>query len=105
MEWPVRASAQYPAQSDLPVRASAQGGNMWFLILSGIVAFLGGVLFLFLPKTLQQLSDRVNSTINKISVPIDDKVYKLRIGVGVSLLLVAGMLFFVVYYLMKKYAV
>ena len=76
---------------------------MWFIILAGIVAFLGGVLFLFSPKTLQQLSNKVNTTINKMSLPIDDKVYKLRIGVGISLLLVAGMLFFVVYYLTKKY--
>jgi len=76
---------------------------MWFLILAGAVALLGGVLFLCSPKTLHQLSDKVNATINKFSVPIDDKVYKMRVGVGISLLLVAGMLFFVAYYLSKKY--
>jgi hypothetical protein len=76
---------------------------MWFLILAGCVALLGGVLFLFSPETLQQLSSKVNTAINKMSIPIDEKVYKLRIGVGVSLLLVAGLLFFVVYYLTKKY--
>jgi len=77
---------------------------MWFLILAGVVAFLGGILFLFSPKALHQLSDKVNTTINKLSVPIDEKVYKMRIGVGISLLLVAGMLFFVAYFLAKKYA-
>jgi len=77
---------------------------MWFLILSGIVALLGGILFLFSPKTLHQLSSKINATINKMSVPIDEKVYKLRIGVGISLLLVAGLLFFIAYYLTKKYA-
>jgi len=77
---------------------------MWFLILAGIVALLGGVLFLFSPKTLHQLSSKVNTAINKMSVPIDEKVYKMRLGVGVSLLLVAGMLFFVAYYLTKKYS-
>jgi drug/metabolite transporter (DMT)-like permease len=77
---------------------------MWFLILAGVVALLGGVLFLFSPKTLQQLSSKVNTAINKLSVPIDEKVYKMRLGVGVSLLLVAGMLFFVAYYLTRKYS-
>ena len=77
---------------------------MWFLILSGFVALFGGILFLFSPKTLQQLSTKINTTINKMSIPIDEKVYKMRLGIGVSLLLVAGMLFFVAYYLTKKYA-
>ncbi len=76
---------------------------MWFLILSGTVALLGGMLFLFSPKTLSNLNAKVNATINKMSVPIDSKVYKLRTGVGISLILVAAMLFFVVYYLTKKY--
>ena len=77
---------------------------MWFLILAGTVALVGGLLFLFSPKTLHQLSNKINTTINKMSVPIDEKVYKVRFGVGVSLLLVAGLLFFVAYFLTKKYA-
>lgn len=76
---------------------------MWFLILAGIVAFCGGFLFLFSPKTLRQLNAKVNETINRMSVPIDEKVYKLRIGVGISLILVSAMFFFVAYYLTKKY--
>jgi hypothetical protein len=77
---------------------------MWFLILAGVVALLGGILFLFSPQTLHQLSNKINTAINKMSVPIDEKVYKMRLGVGISLLLVASMLFFVAYYLTKKYA-
>ena len=76
---------------------------MWFLILAGTIAFLSGFLFLFSPKTLQQLSSKVNTVINKMSVPIDEKIYKFRIGVGVSLLLIAGLFFFIAYYLTKKY--
>ena len=76
---------------------------MWFLILAGIVALLGGILFLFSPKTLPELSSKINTALNKMSVPIDEKVYKLRVGVGISLLLVSGLLFFVVYYITKKY--
>lgn len=77
---------------------------MWFLILAGIVALLGGFLFLFSPKTLVELSNKVNATINKASVPIDEKVYKLRFGVGISLVLVSVLLFFVAYYVTIKYA-
>ena len=76
---------------------------MLLLILAGIVAFFAGLLFIFSPKTLHELSNKVNTAINKMSVPIDEKVYKLRIGVGISLILIAGMFFFVVYYLSKKY--
>lgn len=76
---------------------------MWFLILAGAVAFLGGVLFLASPKILVQLSGKVNAVINQAIVPIDEKAYKLRIGVGVSLLLASGLLFFVVYYLTRRY--
>jgi len=78
--------------------------NMWFLILAGVVALLGGILFLFAPQTLKELNNKVNATINKITVPIDEKVYKLRVGVGISLLLVSGLIFFTIYYLTKKYS-
>ena len=77
---------------------------MWFILLAGVIAFFGGVLFLFSPKVLQQFGNKINTTINKISVPIDEKAYKMRLGMGVSLLLVSGMLLFVAYYLAKKYA-
>ena len=77
---------------------------MWFLILPGIVALLGGILFLFSPKSLRELSNKINIALNKMSVPIDEKAYKMRLGVGISLLLIAWMLFFVAYYLIRKYS-
>lgn len=76
---------------------------MWFLILSGIVAFLGGILFLFSPDTLRQFSSKINTTINKINIPIDEEVYKLRVGVGISLMLSATLLLFMAYFIFKKY--
>ena len=76
---------------------------MWFLILAGIVSLLGGIFFLFSPKTLDVLNKKVNSTINKWSISVDEKIWSLRIGVGVSLLLTAIMFFFVAYFLAKKY--
>ena len=77
---------------------------MWFLILAGTVALVGGLLFLFSPKTLHQLSNKINTSIYKMSVPIDETVYKLRTGVGISLLLISGVIFFITYYLTKKYS-
>jgi len=77
---------------------------MWFLILAGLVALLGGMLFLFSPKTLHELSNKINTALNKMSVPIDEKVYKLRVGVGISLLLASGLIFFVAFYISKRYS-
>jgi hypothetical protein len=76
---------------------------MWFLNVAGAVALISGILFLFSPKALHQLSNKVNAVINKMCGPIDEDAYKLRTGLGVSLLLVAGMLFFVAYFVTKKY--
>lgn len=76
---------------------------MWFLILAGIVALLGGILFLFSPDTLRRFSTKINTTINKINIPIDEEVYKLRVGVGVSLMLSATLLLFMAYFIFKKY--
>jgi Na+-driven multidrug efflux pump len=76
---------------------------MWFLILAGVVSLLSGILFLFSPKTLDVLNNKVSTKINKWSISIDEKIWKLRIGVGVSLLLTAFLFFFVAYFLAKKY--
>ena len=77
---------------------------MIFLAIAGVVSLLDGILFLFSPKTLQQLSNKVNTAVNKISFPLDEKAYKFRVGVGGSLILISAMLFYVIYYLSKKYA-
>lgn len=43
-------------------------------------------MFLFSPKTLQNLNKKLSASVNKVTVPIDEKVYKLRVGVGIALL-------------------
>lgn len=72
---------------------------MSFLIFAGIVSFVFGVLFLFSPQSIRNLSDKAN----KILVHIDKKSYNLRVGIGVSLILVSGLTFFIVYFLVRKY--
>jgi len=71
---------------------------MWFLILVGILAFIFGLLFLFSPRSLENLSTQFNKVVS-----FEKKILELRIGVGISLLLASVLCFFVVYYLMKKY--
>jgi hypothetical protein len=34
---------------------------------------------------------------------LDEKVYKLRVGIGISMLVSAALIFFTIYYLIKKY--
>jgi len=70
---------------------------MGFLIFSGVVAFIFSVLFLFAPKSMHKLDKRANKTL----VSLDEKIYNLRIGLGISLLLVAVLTLFVAYYLSR----
>jgi hypothetical protein len=72
---------------------------MAFLIFTGIVSFIFGVLFLFSPDTIR----RLNASANKVLADIDEKAYNLRIGIGTSFLLVSCLVFLMVYYLVIKY--
>ena len=71
---------------------------MIFLIIAGTVSFIFGLLLLFAPETLRRLSNKVN----EMCLYIDNKVLQMRIGIGISLILVAVLSFFVVYYIIVK---
>lgn len=73
---------------------------MLFLVFTGVLSCVFGVLFIFAPDALKGMSDKVN----KIMLSFDEKFYELRMGVGISLLLVSVMCFFVAYYVYKRYA-
>ena len=77
---------------------------MEFLIVVGIISLIFGVLLLFFPQRLRNLSTQTEKAINKLCISIDEKVYKLRIGTGISLILVSVLSFFVIYYLIRKSA-
>ena len=70
---------------------------MNFLIISGVIALIFGVLLLVAPKSLR----KINMQANKLISDIDNIIYKYRQGVGICLLLSAAMLLFVAYYLYK----
>ena len=70
---------------------------IYYLVAVGIVSLIFGVLFLVSPQTIRNISDKVNRTVGSV----DEKLYTLRIGTGVSLILIAILTFFVVYFLSK----
>jgi len=71
---------------------------MTFLIIAGVISFIFGIMLLFFPKGLRRLSGRINEG----CLFIDNKVLEMRIGFGISLILVSVLAFFVVYYIMEK---
>ena len=70
---------------------------MGFLIISGVVALIFGVLLLLAPEGLRKM----NMQANRLMSDLDNLIYRYRQGVGVCLLLSAATLFFVAYYLCK----
>ncbi|MBU1061360.1 MAG: hypothetical protein KJ957_07155 [Candidatus Omnitrophica bacterium] len=76
---------------------------MRFLIFSGIVAFLSGVLLLLMPERLRSIEKKANKLMNEFISGIDYFIYKYNKGTGVCLLLSSATLFFVAYYLYKMY--
>lgn len=72
---------------------------MLYLVFVGITAFVFGLLFLCSPQTVRDLNDKGN----RMLASFDDMLFKLRIGVGVSLILSSFLCFFVAYYLITKY--
>ncbi len=72
---------------------------MLFLIFTGVVAFVFGLALLVSLQSVRNFEEKYNKFIAKV----DESVYNQHIGLGISLLLVSLLCFFVVYYLIKKY--
>ena len=76
---------------------------MGFLIYAGFVSLVFGILLLFFPQTLRRLSQKVDKVVNRFLVPVDEKVYKIRIIVGILAILASIMIYSVVFFLIRKY--
>jgi len=76
---------------------------MLFLIFAGIIALVFGGLILFSPQTIRNLNDKVSGLMGRFVFSVDEEVYRLRVGIGISLILASGLFFFVAYFLIKKY--
>jgi uncharacterized BrkB/YihY/UPF0761 family membrane protein len=70
---------------------------MAFLIFSGVVACIFGLLLLVSHRSLQKL----NVQASKLMSDIDSFVYKYRQGIGICFLLSGTTLLFVAYYLYR----
>jgi len=72
---------------------------MIFLKFVGWVSAVFGIMFLIMPKTLL----KINHAVNKMLLDLDATLYKLRVGIGISLCLVSATMFFIVYYLAQRF--
>lgn len=72
---------------------------MLFLKFVGWISAIFGILFLFAPKTLAY----INNIVNRMLLDLDSALYKMRIGIGISMCLVSLTAFFVVYYMAHKF--
>ncbi len=70
---------------------------MAFLIFSGIVALIFGLLLLAMPESLRKM----NATANKLMADLDNFIYKYKQGIGICFLMSGLTLLFVAYYLSK----
>ena len=70
---------------------------MVFLIFSGIVSLLFGIMILLFPQTLRNLDIMTSKAI----LDLDEKIFRLRIGVGISSIIASILVFFVVYWLIQ----
>lgn len=70
---------------------------MAFLIISGVIALIFGVLLLVSPEGAKKISLKVSTVVNNV----DNFIYKYNQGIGLSLILSGLTLLFVAYYLYK----
>jgi len=68
---------------------------MQFLIFSGTVAFISGIMFILSPNVLLNITERLS----KIIANFDNRALKYRLGLGISLILAGACLWFVAYYI------
>jgi uncharacterized membrane protein HdeD (DUF308 family) len=72
---------------------------MLFLIFAGAVSLVFGIALLVSPQSVRKLEEKCNKSI----VVFEERVHSKHTGVGISLLLVSLLCFFVAYYLAKKH--
>ena len=76
---------------------------MLLLIFFGVTCLVSGILLLFFPKRLGQMSNSFTQAFNKISFSIDIMVIRFHAGVGIASILVSVTCFFLVYWILRKH--
>ena len=75
---------------------------VWYLVFSGAVSLLGGVLFLCGKDKIANASEKLQKMLNRRVETIDPFFIKNNVGTGVSLLVISVYLFFIAYYIYIK---
>ena len=68
---------------------------MGFLIFTGFMSFISGIIFILFPEVLGSMARWTN----KMVADIDNLALKYRLGIGISFILTAACLWFIAYYL------
>lgn len=71
---------------------------MQVLIILGLLSLFFGVLLLVSPKRIKDMSDKVD----KVIINMDAKIMGMRVGLGICLVSISVVCFFLVYYFMRK---
>lgn len=71
---------------------------MVILVIIGIISLFFGIILLFFPKQLTKLSN----ILNKVIMTVDETLLKMHIGLGISLIAIGLVCFFLVYYFTKR---
>lgn len=70
---------------------------MLVLGIIGILSLFFGIILLFFPNHLTKLSDFFNKAI----IAVDENLLRMRIGLGISLIAIGIVCFFLIYYYFK----
>ena len=67
---------------------------MLIFLTGGTLAFLTGILLILFPKVLKKIGEYMSMSV----LNVDSFVYKIRLGIGISLILSGACLLFLAYY-------
>ncbi len=72
---------------------------MTILFVCGLVSLVFGLMFLFSPEKITKISNSAS----KIVLKVDEKIIKIRVGLGICMIALGIVCFFLIYYVVKKY--
>ncbi len=73
-----------------------------YLVFSGIIALLGGLLFLLGKDKIAKASEKMQKMMSRRVETVDPFFVENNVGTGVSLLAISVYLFFIAYYIYQK---
>lgn len=71
---------------------------MTVFVILGILSLFFGIMFLFFPNKMKELS----ASFNKVIISADESLFKMRVGIGICLMAIGIVCFFLLYYFTRK---